>query len=68
MKEAKLEHFDEEMGVCELNEVREIQSAWGNSYLHITEEEIKALREGKVLHHDDGEYGTFIVLWKGGAE
>lgn len=67
MKEAKLEHFDEEMDVCELNEVREIQSCWGNSYLHITEEEIKALQEGKVLHHNDGEYGTFIVLWKEGA-
>lgn len=63
----KLEHFDEEMGVCELNEVREIQSAWGNSYCYITEEQIKALQEGKVVHHDDGEYGTFIVLRKGGV-
>lgn len=39
-----------------------VSSPWGNSFVTITEEDIQALREGKVLFHFDGEYGTFIEL------
>lgn len=45
-----------------IRKVEDILSSWGNSFCYITEEQIKALQEGKVLEHDDGEYGTFIIL------
>ena len=38
------------------------ESTYGNSYIRITEEDIQALRDGKVLFFEDGEYGTFVRM------
>ena len=57
-----MKDYYENFNVIEPSEMRDYASPWGNSYLLITEEDIQALRSGKVLHHDDGEYGTFIEL------
>jgi len=67
MSREKMNLFHIKIDMCELNEVDEIQSSYGNSYCYITEEQIKALQDGKVLHHDDGEYGIFIILKKESA-
>lgn len=37
-------------------------SPWGNSYIVITEDDIAALRTGKILFYTDGDYGTFVKL------
>ena len=38
------------------------QSKWGNTYSIITPQEIEALKNGKILFIDDGEYGHFIKM------
>lgn len=48
--------------IVEKGEESKVSSPWGNSFCTISEEDIAALREGKVLYHFDGEYGTFIEL------
>ena len=40
----------------------------GNRYISITEENIAALRNGKILAFTDDEYCTFVILKEGGAE
>lgn len=42
----------------------EYGTLWGINYINISEEDIKALYEGKCLAYDDGEYSTFITLDK----
>lgn len=37
-------------------------SPWGNDCIEITEEDIDALRQGKMLRYDDSEYVHFIVM------
>lgn len=36
--------------------------AYGSCNVILTEEDIKALREGKQLVHQDGEYHHFVML------
>ena len=43
-------------------------SCWGNDFIKITPSDIDMLKNGKVLYHTDGEYGTFIILGKGEDE
>lgn len=57
-----MKDYYESFNVIEASETKAYASPLGNSYLIITEEDIQALRNGKVLYHDDGEYGTFIEL------
>lgn len=37
-------------------------SSFGNTFVEITEEDIAALRQGKVLRHDDDEYVHFFAM------
>lgn len=47
---------------------KEAQDKYGHNYgsetLIITQEHIKALKNGKCLASDDGEYSTFIIFEK----
>lgn len=38
-------------------------TGWGQEVLTITDKEIKALKEGKIIAHHDGEY-THIIRYK----
>lgn len=50
-------------GCCIIETVEDNDfSPFGNSYVEITEEDIAALRKGKVLKHCDGEYCHFLVM------
>lgn len=40
-------------------------TGWGQEELVITDKEIEALKQGKILGHHDGEY-THIIKYKGG--
>ena len=55
-------NFDENVEMVTVKEVNDVRSRWGNSYCYITEEQVEKLKQGMVVWHDDGEYGTFIVL------
>lgn len=55
-----IDRFDERLDLCEINEVCECGSIYGNSYFAITDEDIESLKAGKVLYMVD-EYGTFIA-------
>lgn len=46
--------------IIQPNEVCENESPYGNSYLILSDYDIEALKNGKVIRHDDGEYCTFI--------
>lgn len=35
---------------------------YGNDLLQITEADIEALRKGKLLFFNNGEYGAFLIL------
>lgn len=59
--ESNISWFDDELKACDVDEVCRRDSIFGNTYYKITEEQIEALRNGKVLY-DIGEYGTFIIL------
>lgn len=59
--------FTDELSVCEIGDVCRKNSIFGNSYLKITKDQLKALKEGKVLYEID-EYGTFIILESGVEE
>ena len=39
----------------------EYGTCYGVNYLKISKEDIQALKEGKCLAYDDGEYSTFII-------
>lgn len=56
---------DEPMMVIEANQICRQSSIFGNYLLCITEEQIEALRNGKVLRNKDAEeYNVFIALKK----
>ena len=44
-----------------------IDAMWGLSHIQITDEDIKALKEGKFLYSSDGEYAQ-IISYKGENE
>ena len=58
---AKESWFMDTFKTCDMENVCRRTSIFGNSYYEITEEDIEALRQGKVLYDID-EYGTFIRL------
>ena len=60
-----LSAFDKRLEICEVEEVCEKSSIFGNSCFFITDEDIELLKSGKVLFDID-EYGTFIAYKKGG--
>ena len=62
-----LSYFDEKLDVCEIEEVCEKSSIFGNSFFFLTDDDIEKLKSGKVLFEVD-EYGTFIGYKKGCAE
>ena len=37
-----------------------IDAMWGMEHMVLTDEDIKALKEGKYLYHSDGEYAHVI--------
>lgn len=39
-------------------------SSWGNDFIRIGDEELEALKQGKILFHFDGEYGHYIKYEK----
>ena len=43
---------------------REFGYGYGSDHTIITEDDIKALRDGKILAFSDGEYSHFIVYKK----
>ena len=57
--------FDDpdKLEVIEMDEMCRRGSIFGNSFFKITKEQLKALKDGKVLFNRD-EYGTFIALDK----
>lgn len=55
---------DDEFTIIDRNEMCTNASIFGNHVFKITEADIEALRNGKVLYDLD-EYGTFIVYDKG---
>ena len=60
---SEIDWFDEPMQVCEIDEACRKGSIFGNYYFTITEEQLEALKDGKVLYVVD-EYGMFIALEK----
>lgn len=52
------------MVICEnLNDAEQYASGYGNATFELSEEEVLALLEGKVLADPDpDEYGTFIKM------
>lgn len=48
--------------------VKSASSPFGNSEIGITEDDISALRKGKLLVYNDGECGTFISLKREAAD
>lgn len=60
-KESSAEWFDDELSVCEVDEVCRKASIFGNALFRITREQLAELEHGKVLYAID-EYGTFILL------
>lgn len=55
--------FDEHLDQCEMNAMCEHNSIFGNSYFYLTDEDIDALKAGKVLFDVD-EYGVFLAYKK----
>ena len=45
-----------------LSEGDEYDSCWGVNFITLSEEYISALRDGKVLYWNDGEYSTIVRL------
>lgn len=56
--------FDDMITTIDENEIYECCSKWGNTFATITEEDVEALRKGKILYVNDGEYCHFIKLEK----
>lgn len=63
----KISDFCERLEVCNICEVCEKSSIFGNSLFILTDDDIEALKSGKVLFNI-AEYGTFIAYKKGGEE
>lgn len=61
VKKANREWFDEELEIIDMEEVYDKQSIFGNAFFRITDEQLDALKHGKVLY-ERGEYGIFIIL------
>lgn len=57
---ASVEWFDAKFEVIEMADVCRNGSLFGNTFFALTDEDINALKEGKVLYELD-EYGTFIA-------
>ena len=57
--------FSDEIKTIDLNEIGEHVSVWGNTFATITEEHIDAMRKGKIIYVDDGEYCHFFRFVKG---
>ena len=55
------EWFEDKLNECEIKRVCRLGSIFGNSFYIITDEQLEALKAGKVLF-DVGEYGTFLML------
>ena len=55
--------FEDRVSQCDINAVCEHDSFYGNDYLYVTDEDIDALKAGKVLFRV-GEYGVFIAYKK----
>lgn len=51
--------LDERLDVCDINAMCEKSSIFGNEYYYVTDEDIEALKSGKVLYKRS-EYGIFI--------
>lgn len=60
---SNLDWFEDEFGQCEINEVCEKCSIYGNDCFLLTKKDIDALKSGKVLFSLD-QYGTFIAYKK----
>lgn len=60
-KESSIDWFDDELSVCNVDEVCRKASIFGNCLYTITREQLCELENGRVLYDID-EYGTFIVL------
>ena len=58
-----IEEFDEVLSTCEIGETCERASIFGNCFYRLTDEDIDALKAGKVLFSVD-EYGFFIAYQK----
>ena len=58
-----IEKFDEVFSTCEIGETCERESIFGNYLYRLTDEDIDALKAGKVLFSVD-EYGVFIAYQK----
>ena len=58
-----IEEFDEVFSTCEIGETCERASIFGNCFYRLTDEDIDALKAGKVLFSVD-EYGFFIAYQK----
>lgn len=43
-----------------LEEGDEFDSCWGTDFVRLTAEHLDALKEGKVLYWNDGEYSTVV--------
>ena len=56
--------LEESLDRCEIDQVCRNCSIFGNDLIAITDEDIEALKQGKVLYKLD-EYGLFLVYKKG---
>ena len=61
-----LSWFDEEMNVCEVNEVCLMKAPYENHYFKLTKEQLEMLIDGKVLYFGDLEDCVFIALEQNG--
>ena len=59
---AMMPKFYDDIITLEPEDIVNKQSDWGNTYSIITPQEIEALKNGKILFIDDGEYGHFIKM------
>jgi hypothetical protein len=55
-----IENSDDGVDVFSLDE--DVETMWGCGANYITEQDIEALRSGKVIHFDDGEYAHILYL------
>lgn len=58
------EFEDGELDQCDMEQVCRKCSIYGNDLIVITDDDIEALKNGKVLYRID-EYGTFLAYKKG---
>ena len=58
-----IDMFEERIRQCAMDAVCEHESYYGNFYFYLTDEDIIAIKAGKVLY-DRGEYGIFLAYKK----